>query len=310
MQENKSTLVTALYHHSPQEIIGGRGWDFDYFAAPFLNVLKLDQPIVIYTHRRMTDSLSKFLDKHFNQEYFLIDYNLENFKYSEKIFSIKRSSKKFHNDKLKDGVSFVSNDRNHHLCLSKLYWLDQESKINRFSTEKFFWIDAGLFHHGIFPEKYGGRERLSRQENNPSLYHPEHKLSIFKPQLIEKINNFTSSFLSLKHSEMPINKKMKLLLDVESKIRGYIVGGFFGGQQKYINQVFNHFDNALEIVLNNNILTLEEDLLSCVSGLCPELFQIISFNNWHHDIKGEPCYYGAGESSLSFYKIFKNLVNE
>ena len=47
--DNKATLVTALYYHKYNEIIGGRGWSFDFYSPPFLNILKLDLPIVIYT---------------------------------------------------------------------------------------------------------------------------------------------------------------------------------------------------------------------------------------------------------------------
>jgi hypothetical protein len=304
---NKPTLVTALYHHSPMEIVGGRGWDFPYFAAPLLNVLKLDLPIVIYTHDKMEEDLSRFLESHNIDNYHIINYDLSNFKYSEEVLQIKRDGGLFIDDKLKDDVHYISNDRNTHLCLNKLYWLNKESEVNRFNSDKFFWIDAGLFHHGIFPEKYGGRERMSKQENIPSLYYPENKSSIFTPQLGLNLGNIAERFLSLRQSEMPINEKMRKALDVDGKTLGYIVGGLFGGPKDFINNVLHHFDKGLSIVLENKILTLEEDLLSCISAWQPDLYQLISFNNWHHDIKGEPCYYGAGEDAECFYKIFKNL---
>lgn len=307
---NKSTLVTALYHHSPYEIIGGRGWDFPYFAAPFLNVLKLNQPMVIYTHEKMTDHLIPFLEQHATSPYEVVNYDLYNFKYSEKVLSLKRASGKFIKDTLKEEVSYIDNDRNTHLCLNKLYWLKEESDLNRFSTNDFYWIDAGLFHHGIFPEKYGGRERLSRQENNPSLYYPDHKLSIFQPKLVESFSRMCEKFICLIHEEMPINELMRNLLNVDGKTIGYIVGGFFGGFKNYIDIVHEKFDTSLKTVLDEGMLTLEEDLLSCVGGLTAESFQPIRFNNWHHDIKGEPCYYGAGEEAKSFYKIFKHSASE
>ena len=79
--ENKATLVTAIYDHKPQEIIGGRGWSFDYYAAPFLNILKLDLPIVIYTHDRVVDQLKDFMQRNFKGNYKIILHDLHDFKY-------------------------------------------------------------------------------------------------------------------------------------------------------------------------------------------------------------------------------------
>jgi hypothetical protein len=305
------TLVTALYLHRPQEIIGGRGWSFPYFAAPFLNVLKLGQPIVIYTHDAMREPLENFLEQQATAEYKVIDYDLTKFKYSDEILHLKRSGGNFTNDTLNKGVSYISNDRNTHLCLNKIYWLNDEAILNRFNTEKYFWIDAGLFHHGIFPEKYGGRERLSKQENNDDLYYPKNKDSIFKPSLAEGLTRLADKFLSLRHSEMPTNEKMRQLLNVDGKILGYIVGGLFGGDEKHINLVAEDFDKALSILLDNNTFSLEENILSCITGWNPDLYQVVSFNNWHHDIAGEACHYGAGEDAKCFYKIFKDVfLNE
>jgi len=309
-QMSKSTLVTALYHHTPKEIIGGRGWDFPYFAAPFLNVLNLEQPIVIYTHDKVSKDLIPFMEKHAKSEYKIIDYDLLSFKHSESILNLKRSSGKFTNETLNDDVSYVDNDRNTHLCLNKLYWLNEESQKNHFSSNKFYWIDAGLFHHGIFPEKYGGRERLSKQENRPDLYYPEHQLSIFNPNLIPKVNSLCQKFLCLRHQEMPINFDMRKALSVDGKTLGYIVGGFFGGEKQYIGPMLKQFDESLQVILNNKILTLEEDLLSCISAICPDLFQMFTFDTWSHDITTDPCYYGASDHSKSFYKFFKDLIHE
>ena len=259
----------------------------------------------------MKEPLEDFLKQQATAEYKVIDYDLTKFKYSDKILDLKRSGGNFTNDVLNKGVSYISNDRNTHLCLNKIYWLNDEAALNRFNTEKYFWIDAGLFHHGIFPEKYGGRERLSRQENNDDLYHPKNKDSIFKPSLAEGLTRLTDKFLSLRHSEMPTNEKMRQLLNVDGKILGYIVGGLFGGGKSHINLVTQDFDKALSTLLSNDIFSLEENILSCITGWNPDLYQVVSFNNWHHDIAGEACHYGAGEDAKCFYKIFKDVfLNE
>ena len=304
--ENKATLVTAIYDYKPQEIIGGRGWSFDYYAAPFLNILKLDLPIVIYTHDRVVDQLKDFMQRNFKGNYKIILHDLHDFKYSSQILHLKNSTGIFDHGKLKDDISVMSNDRNHILCLSKLYWLHTIAKTNPFASHNFFWVDAGLCHHGIFPEKFGGRERFSKQEYDHTLYYPENEDNIFNPSMGAFLSSNIEGFLSIIHKSMPINLNMKSLLDKENKSIGYIVGGLFGGKYEPIQKVLNDFDEGLKICLDNNIITLEEDLLSCISANNTNIYNTFSFSTWHHDIAGEPCFYDVDKEAECFYKIFKN----
>jgi len=304
--ESKPTLVTALYNHSPKEILGGRGWSFDFYAAPFKNVLNLELPIQIYSHEPMLEPLEKFMKVHAREAYEITPFDLTYFKHSDSIIDLRRTSGKFIGDKLKKGVSDLENDRNFHLCLMKLLWLQEVTEFNPFNSNKFFWIDAGLFHHGIFPEKYGGRERLSRQEYKSELYYPHNKNNIFNPTISKFLQNKVKKFLCMIHNEMPIDSRVMSAVAPENKILGYIIGGLFGGPKKYIDAVYSDFYAALIKCLDNKVLTLEENLLSCISGNNRNLYQCYDFFQWHHDIKGEPCYYGADSKYKSFYKIFKD----
>ena len=76
---NQPTLVTALYNHSPNEILGGRGWGFQHYLSPLLNLLKTSCPMVFYTHDLMREPLELFLKKYASSEYTLIDYDLLDF---------------------------------------------------------------------------------------------------------------------------------------------------------------------------------------------------------------------------------------
>ena len=304
--ESKATLVTALYNHTPKEILGGRGWVFDFYAAPFKNVLNLELPIKIYSHEKMIKPLEQFMKRHSKADYDIEEYDLHQFKYSDQILELRRASGKFENDRLKKNISDLENDRNFHLCLLKIFWLRNVARQNLFNSKNFFWIDAGLFHHGIFPEKYGGRERLSMQENDPKLYYPQHKQSIFSPTISHFLSSKVEKFLCMRHQEMPIDSNVMSAVKPMNKILGYIVGGLFGGPTDYIEKVCSDFDDGLKKVLEKKVLTLEENLLSCISGNNRDLYQCYDFFQWHHDIKGEPCYYGANPKYKSFYKIFKD----
>lgn len=302
---NKATLVTALYHHSHDEIIGGRNWDLDFFAPPFRNILNLELPIVVYTHEKVYDSLVKFFNKYAKTEYKIIKQDLTEFKYSDKILALKEKTGNFENGRVKPN-KHILNDRNTHLCLSKIYWLKEASENNFFKSNKFYWIDAGLFHHGIFPEKFGGMERFTKKYLESKYYYPEFTESIFNTAMGNYLSNKVSKFLALVHKEMPINARIAKILEHEFNKIGYIVGGLFGGPKNFIDIVHKDFDFGLQKVLDNNTLVLEEDLLSCVSAFNREAYEVIKFEQWHHDIEGEPCYYGASSKHKSFYKIFQN----
>jgi hypothetical protein len=305
--ESKATLVTALYHHSYDEIIGGRGWCFDFYSPPFLNILKLDLPIIIYTHEKVFGKLDKFMRKHRSGDYKIIIQNLNDFQYGPRILEVKRNSGWFFEDRLKSDIPYTYNDRNHTLCLSKLYWLNEAVNTNTYNSNSFFWIDGGLFHHGIFPEKFGGREKFSKQENRPELYYPENKSSIFTPNMGKFLSNYKEKFLTIIKEEMPIRPRIKeLIAPLGHKHIDYIVGGLFGGDPNSINSVHKDFDEGLQICLDNDVVTLEEELLSCVALQHPHLYNKFYFSQWWHDIKGDPAYYDIDENEKCFYKLFKN----
>jgi len=295
--ESKATLVTALYHHSYDEIIGGRGWCFDFYSPPFLNILKLDLPIIIYTHEKVFGKLDKFMRKHRSGDYKIIIQNLNDFQYGSRILEIKRNSGWFFEDRLKSDIPYTYNDRNHTLCLSKLYWLNEAVNTNTYNSNSFFWIDGGLFHHGIFPEKFGGREKFSKQENRPELYYPENKSSIFTPNMGKFLSNYKEKFLTIIKEEMPIRPRIKeLIAPLGHKHIDYIVGGLFGGDPNSINSVHKDFDEGLQICLDNDVVTLKH----------PHLYNKFYFSQWWHDIKGDPAYYDIDENEKCFYKLFKN----
>lgn len=303
--ENKATLVTSLYFHRPQEILGGRGWSFDFFASPFRNVLSLNLPLIVFTHDQMEEDVSKFLSKYAINDYKIINRELTQFEHSNQILSLLRKTGRFKDDLFIESSNFI-NDRNTHLCLSKLYWLNEICDLNPFHSNNFYWIDAGLFHHGIFPETFGGMERLTKLYKQDKHYAPHNKQNIFNQDMGNFLSSKVDKFLSLIHQEMPINYKIQKILKTNPAKVGYIVGGLLGGAKHYVHSVFQDFDSGLRKVLNKNALVLEEDLMSCIANFNPSYYEKLHFNQWHHDIPKDPCYYGASSLNKSFYKIFQN----
>jgi len=295
------TYVTAMYYAPPNEKIGGRGYSFKHYEAPFYNIVVQDKPIIIYTHERLDyiNEINSFFKKYNFKKYKIIERELEDYEYNEKIMTLKS------NDNL--------NDRNYHICLQKLRWLNEQAESNPFNSKKFFWIDAGLYHHGLFPDSLGGMERFTNI--NKSRFYPKSNTTLFTPALSENIFKQTGDKLfCIKHTEMPVNNQIYKLSNLENYTVNYIVGGLFGGTKNVINFLNTEFDKYLKLCLDNGMLHLEEPILSVLSSLYKDKFNCKTFNKWHHDMPNPEIdsFHGSERSSFSkedvcFYSIFLKL---
>lgn len=306
---NKATLVTALYNYGPTHILGGRGWGFDHYKSPLLNILKLGCPIVFYTDDTMKDRLLQFLSEHSFDNFKIIYFDLFSANFSKSLLDLKKASGLYGEDNMirpNEKVDHTGLDRNEHICLQKLDWLLTTANKNPYKTEYFYWIDAGIAHHGIFPETFGGREKFIPCESRSYTYYPENQKSIFQPNFIINLNKFVNKFFCIEHKEYPKPGNIHDILKV--KHGKYIIGGLFGGKTENIKPVHKVFYEYLKKILQSKNYCLEEQILSAISGSHGNLLQTTGFTHWYHDIEGDFCYMGLNKEADSCYKIFKNIT--
>ena len=72
------------------------------------------------------------------------------------------------------------------------------------------------------------------------------------------------------------------------------------GFNNYLNKNINY----QEKIFNENILTLEEEVLSMLYSISYNKYKHISFKTWYHDVPTVPNYFGTSTDSECFYKIF------
>lgn len=295
----KHTLVTAIYYSSPYTRMGGRGYTFEFYEAPFKNILNLGCNIVIYSHNSEKGKIINFMDKYQFSEYVIIDYDLDNFLYSDKIYELKENEELIDKYGLKNNKDYIANDRNHHLCLSKLNFLNMSIDNNYFNSKKYFWIDAGLFHHGIFPETFGGIEKYTKV--NEINYFPEKLHSVCNPNLIDVLlKKNKAEYILMGLEGYPASLWWFDVCDKPKK--EHIIGGLFGGNIEFINSITTKFNTLMYNILYNNKLTLEEEIFSIINS--NEQYNYLSFNTWYHDVPVDPNYFGIDTSAKSFYKLF------
>lgn len=305
-----TTLVTALYYQKPTSRIGGRGWCFEFWKAPFRNIISLGLPLIIYTHNfeDQAKKLREFLENENVKNYEIIIQELDVFYLSDKIYSIKEEMGLIDKDGLSSSRSIVENQRNHHLCLQKIFWLNEQANKNPYNTSKFYWIDFGLFHHTIFPDSLGGMEKFIpvRQEN----YWPNCETNMFSPSLGEALYNFSEDkFFCITHNQGVVGYDLYEAVNSAKHHVGYVIGGLFGGTKESINFVHREFERVMKMLFEKNILILEEPILSIVYSNNEEKFKTLNFENWYHDCPGgiiDRCNYGITSDVKSFYKVFYN----
>ncbi len=300
------TFVTAIYNNNQTSIIGGRGRDLNFYKSSLKNIANLGYPIIIYTAPEDVENTESSLKEYFTSGLKVIPYKLEDFKYFQKFIEWKANNV---------NIEKINNDRNEVLCFSKIYWLKNATELNPFNSETFFWIDAGLTHHGIFPEATGGVELMT---NPPSLvYYPLNENNIFCPQLGQNLKNkikddkmfFCSTPWQGGSEEHLSFLKKYFNIEPENIIfNKHLVAGIFGGKISTINSFLEKFDFFLDKFIDENIRCFEEQVYSTIIHAYPELFDLEHFYTWYFYSPGERCSY-LKEEGDSFYKIFVRIKN-
>jgi hypothetical protein len=298
----KDTIVTAIYFSSPLTRMGGRGYAFEHYEAPFRNLLNMGCNIVVFSHEHEITKITNFFERYNFENYKIIDFDLNQYKNSDKIYELKEKSGLIDKVGLVTEVKLIANDRNHHLCLLKPFFIKYAIDNNLFESENYYWIDVGLFHHGIIPENFGGIEKLTRpKEEN---YWPILENSICNPYTLSKLENKHKTNLVLLGIDCYYGPTSWFHNYTESHKLTHIVGGLFGGKKEIILQLQSDFDELTTRILNDGNLTLEEEVLSILYTSKYKDYNYISFDNWYHDVPTVPNYFGISSDARSFYKIF------
>src|SRR5947207_2382402 len=85
----KDTLVTAIYNYSYNSRMGGRNYNFEYYENPFRNHLSLGMNIIVFSHPSESKKIKSFFTRNNFIDYKIIEYELNEYKYSDTIYRIK-----------------------------------------------------------------------------------------------------------------------------------------------------------------------------------------------------------------------------
>ncbi|MBA3852815.1 MAG: hypothetical protein C0503_00280 [Gemmatimonas sp.] len=296
------TFVTAIYDNGPDSIVGGRGRGLDFFI-PTLRVLSnLGAPLVVYCSRVHAERVTAALAPMFPR-LMVRPFELSEFEFYRPFLEWKAE----YRDEL------PNNFRNEVLCFLKAYWLHAVSQERPWEHDLTFWIDAGLFHHGIFPERFGGMELLKPADAWRMF--PKYPDAIVRPALLDGLVAATPPgkmfFCALPMlGSGPHHDGYRRLArngGGTGALVNHLVGGIFGGDSESIDAFQREFRNLVARAITERIYTLEEQLFSVMYDRHPETFAVQHFGTWHFYSPGEPCSYLSQEGD-SFYKVFARLA--
>jgi len=288
-------FITAIYSDLYGTELGGRPHRYLHYRWSLLSLLKMtDADFVCYTSEREFDSLYKF---------FYEENGVDKSKLKLKVFDITKTIYTDLINKYKNIEETKKGDRCIEIQFMKFQWVLMEEG----EYDYYFWIDAGLSHTGLIPNRYlsfSGNHNRGYFES--PLFNNKFLCNLIcntdnKVTIIAKENeiNFWSGTVDPKHYKNFDRKH-------------HVIGGMFGGKKdecfNYCN-LFNDYVN--KVCSSDNRLYYEEHIMSLIYKNHEELFKVYEFDTWWHedivmsdfDMKDHTTRY------KSFYKILEEINN-
>jgi hypothetical protein len=248
-----------------------------------------DAQFIIYTNdkNKVYNFYKQYLTFRLDNIY-IEEYDLYHSKYSDLI------------NRIKNIEETKKSDRCIELQYSKFTWLSQ----NISDCEYIYWIDAGLCHSGLFPNKY-------LKVHTGNYYDSYYGSDIFTNKWINNINSAVAD---------------KVLVCAKDNVRNYwdgpvpdryfknspcstrhIIGGIFGGNIIKIQLLTKYFDSLVKEILNNESrFYSEEQIFSCLFFNYPELFHAENFDIWWHEDNTSDQ--ELLSNNKSFYRIIEKFI--
>lgn len=262
----KTLFYTCFYSKLWGSEFGGRASRENHYKFSLYNILNLNpDKFVCFTSEEELKSLENFFyeeKKVPSDKLEFVVFELKNSKYYENI------------KKIKNLEEIKRSDRCFEIQYNKFFWIDLLKNLQEY--DRLFWIDAGLSHGGIIPEKYSYGEGYEKHFN----------FNLFNQNYLKRICEKTNDkilLLSKNNSgffywSSTIPEKYYVNYSKEN----HIIGGMFGGTPKQMIEFKNRFENLLnDLLKNENVLYFEELIMSCLYFNFKKDFVVFEFDDWY-----------------------------
>lgn len=288
----KVKFITSIYSDLHGTEFGGRPSRGGHYRWSLLSLLKMtDADFLCYTSEREIESL---------KEFFFVENSVSKDQLEFRVFDISNTKFKDLINKYKNIQETKSSDRCIEIQYSKFHWWWNEDK----SYEYYYWIDAGLSHCGLIPNRY-----LSNGGPHNQGYYES---SLFNNSFLKNLIDFTQDQIFIIGKDNVRNYwsgtvNPKWYKEYDQSL--HIIGGVFGGKREYWDNLVNTFERYVKDILETDQqIYMEEHIMSLMYYNHKDMFSIKTFDTWWHP---EATTTGLSENyfdvNKSFYKIIEEL---
>lgn len=256
---NKLTLVTGLWDIGRGDLNEGWSRSFQHYLNKFEELLKVDTNLIIFGDKE----LEKFVfDRRSseNTQFILRDLSwFKNNEYYELIQNIRKNPNWYSQSGWLPDSTQAKLEMYNPLVMSKMFLLNDAKIVDRFNSEKLFWIDAGLtntVHYGYFTHD----------------------------KVLDKINQKFDKFNFIC---FPYDGKVeihgfeykKMCEYSNSEVSMVARAGFFGGDKEYISEINSLYYHLLMTSLKEGLMGTEESLFTILTYKHPDLINYYEIEN-------------------------------
>jgi hypothetical protein len=248
-----------------------------------------DADFVCYTSEREIGDLKRFFYEENNiseDKLKLIEYNISQTKFKDLI------------NKYKNVEDTKKSDRCVEIQYSKFEWWWNEDK----TYDYYYWIDAGLSHCGIIPDKH-----LTQGLGYKSYY----ESTIFNDNFLKNLVDFTGDKFFLLSKENDRNYwsgTVDAKWYTEHNRSRHIIGGLFGGKKELWDDIVPMFeDYVTKITTEDKIIYFEENIMTLLYFNHLDLFVTKEFDIWWHENNHKEGTIEFFQENKSFYKMLEEL---
>ena len=287
----KTTLVTGLWDIGRGNMTEGWSRSFDHYLNKFSELLSVDCNMIIFGDKELMEFVSKHRSTE-NTQFVLRDLSwFKNNEYSDKIENIRVNPDWYNQVGWLSESTQAKLELYNPLVMSKMFLLHDAKILDKFDSEKMFWVDAGItntVHPGYF-SKDMVIEKIDRELTKFNFV-------CFPYEANTEVHGFDYN----KMSELS-NEKTNIVAR----------GGFFGGDKNLITELNTLYYNLLIETLNNGYMGTEESLFTILLYQNPNIIN-------YYEIEGNGLVYkffeDAKNNTLNVKnkskKIIKNYVND
>jgi hypothetical protein len=267
------TLVTGLWDIGRGNLTEGWSRSFNHYLDKFDELLKIDCNLIIFGDKEL-ETFVKQRRQDKNTQFILRDLNwFRSSEFYDQIQYIRKNPEWFNQAGwLKDSTQ-AQLEMYNPLVMSKMFLLHDALLLDKFNSEKLYWIDGGI-------------------TNTVNIGY------FTKDDVLNKINNLFENFTFVCFPYKADNEIHGFNFKQMNKITGIEVdkvprGGFFGGTKSSIKKLNELYYQLMKSTLGNGLMGTEESLFSILLYNNPSLIDYVEI-----------------ESNGLIYKFFEDIKND